>query len=463
MWAKNILKTFMWFTLMFLYSISFWSTTNFKVELSPNKAAVWEALDLTVTALDKDWNPDKTYVWEVLIFSQSDPKAEFPGVLAENIYKFKTSDQWVVKFENSVKFTKSWTQDINVFDVSNEDVFWVAEAEISTWWATQTTTTQSWSIKITTPENGTTIWTWSLKINWETLKNSKVVVTLNWNTKLEAISWDDWKFQVEAKNLPSWENSIKADVLDASWKVVSSSDNILLKVESMAPSLKWIKVSPEWKVEWDKPLNIEITADSGLTEVNVVLNDVIQKLTETATWWVYTWSINSPKENWNYKLDVVLKNELWVEFTQNWALEITVENIELNAAAELSCEDLQKDLVIKWVKVTKMKSKSVLSWDKLDKASSYNVYKKNKTTWGMDLVQNVTEPRIEINISGETVDHDDFAVKAVLNDLKCNNVESKDFSEMTKVQTWPKEMALVLLAILTSSAIFFFRRKRQSV
>jgi fibronectin type 3 domain-containing protein len=46
-----------------------------------------------------------------------------------------------------------------------------------------------------------------------------------------------------------------------------------------------------------------------------------------------------------------------------------------------------------------MKSKSVLSWDKLDKASSYNVYKKNRTSGQMELVQNVTEPRIEINIS----------------------------------------------------------------
>jgi fibronectin type 3 domain-containing protein len=46
-----------------------------------------------------------------------------------------------------------------------------------------------------------------------------------------------------------------------------------------------------------------------------------------------------------------------------------------------------------------MKSKSILAWDKIDKASSYNVYKKNKTSGQFELVKNVKEPRIEINIS----------------------------------------------------------------
>jgi hypothetical protein len=109
-----------------------------------------------------------------------------------------------------------------------------------------------------------------------------------------------------------------------------------------------------------------------------------------------------------------------------------------------------------------MKTKSVLSWDKIDKASSYNVYKKNRTTWELELVQNVTEPRIEINISWNIVEYDDFAVKAVISDVKCNNVESSNVSEMTKVQTWPKEIALVLFALLTWAWVLYFKRRRLS-
>jgi fibronectin type 3 domain-containing protein len=103
-------------------------------------------------------------------------------------------------------------------------------------------------------------------------------------------------------------------------------------------------------------------------------------------------------------------------------------------------------LEVKNAKVTKMKSKSVITWDATPKAGSYNVYKKNRTTQALELVENVNQPRIEINIVGDIVEYDDFVIKAVLDDGQCN-IESPNSAEMTKVQTGPKEMILLLIAV----------------
>ncbi|MDZ7895377.1 MAG: hypothetical protein U5M50_10695 [Sphingobium sp.] len=97
-----------------------------------------------------------------------------------------------------------------------------------------------------------------------------------------------------------------------------------------------------------------------------------------------------------------------------------------------------------------MKSKSVITWDKIEKAAAYNVYK-NRTTGELELVEKVIEPKIEINITGDIVEYDDFVIKAVLDDGKCN-VESTN-KEMTKVQTGPKEVLLLILAAILTAFI----------
>jgi hypothetical protein len=76
----------------------------------------------------------------------------------------------------------------------------------------------------------------------------------------------------------------------------------------------------------------------------------------------------------------------------------------------------------------------------------------------MTLIENVTQNQYEIIIQGDVVEYDDFAVKAVFKDDVCN-VESVNYSSMTKVQTGPKEMLFVLIALSLGAGVFFIRRK----
>ena len=120
---------------------------------------------------------------------------------------------------------------------------------------------------------------------------------------------------------------------------------------------------------------------------------------------------------------------------------------------------MRKWLVIKWLKLIRLQWKSILQWDKIENATWYNVYKKDKTTWDMVLVEKVTDPKIEINVSWEQVEYDDFAVKALLekDDIK---LESENYSDMTKVQTWPEMVIAILMALIAGWMFTYYRRKK---
>ena len=77
----------------------------------------------------------------------------------------------------------------------------------------------------------------------------------------------------------------------------------------------------------------------------------------------------------------------------------------------------------------------------------------------MVLVEKVTDPKIEINVSWSQVEYDDFAVKALIEkeDIK---LEWENYSDMTKVQTWPEMIIALLMALIAGWIFTYYRRKR---
>lgn len=458
---KNIVLKILLISQIFLFKTVFWNIDRFEVSTNPTSWKVWETFDITIKALDKDWNVYKDYEWEILIFSQSDPEAEFPWVLSDNTYKFEKSDAWIVKFENSVKFSKNWIHDISVFDITNEEIFWETEVNINDWTPKNQTNEE---IEIKSPESWTTLPTSTFKVNWTTKPNYKVRVSVNNEKNFETISNSDWIFEIEVKDIDSWENVIKAFILDADEKIIWTSKEIFITIEDQKPQLKSIKVTPGDEILTNSNVKVSVIATSWLSEASIIFNDSISKLKEVENW-LYETTIMSPSEPWEYKIDVILKNEIWNEIKKNWAyiLNVTEKELEapkeiINETEEINCDDLQKELEIKNIKLTKLKSKSILSWDKVEKATSYNLYKKDSNS-KMVLVQSVETNSVDIPISWNKIKNEDFAVKAVLKNEQCE-IESKDFSEITTVQTWPKEFIILLII---SFLIWFFILKRKNV
>ena len=443
-------------------SVAFAALDRFEVVLWQNSAEVWQSLDITITAVDRNWETVTDYDGSILVFSESDASADFPNDLSENSYTFEVADEWEVKFENAVKFSSPWTQDIHVYDLNDENILWVVEVEIS-----EKEAIKDLDISIYTPEPWLTIWKDSVTVSWGTSKNYRVKIILNGDKEMTTTSNNDGIFEKEVEGLVEWENRLQAFVLDADENEVGSTEEILIKVNSNAPELKQININPTWEVDPETKINIEVYTSAGLSSSEVILNDIITSLDEWQDG-LYTWTILAPTEPWFYNIDVILKDDFGNETRELKAESVTVkEVIELNAASPKPdngisepSEDLNAaNLDITGLKLTMLKTKSVLTWDEVKAASSYNVYKKSNDG-ELELIDNTVEPRYEIAVVWDEINYDFFAVKAMTNTSNGETIEW-DLSEMTKVQTGPTELILLLLAmILWLWVVMFTKSKR---
>jgi hypothetical protein len=465
--SKKLILTFLASTMFSFSSVFAAWIDHFEVQLSPNTAEVGEAVDLTIEAVDKNNTVIKDYDGTILIFSESDPEAELPSALEENTYTYSLSDEWVIKFENAVKFKNAWTQNIHIYDLNDDTVFWIAEAEIN-----EATILQNVDIEIVSPENWLTIWENKIWISWTTQKNHQIKIIVNNEDEIKTTSNDNGAFEIDVENLRDWDNLIKAQVLDADSNIIWESEEISIKVDINSLNVKNIKVTPE-SVDPENSFEIEVVTNPKLDSVQIILNDVITDLEEISDW-VYSAKTYAPKEPGTYKIDVKVKDELGHEKTEIWSTSITVNEVELEAATEekekvkiiktevinedVNTKNNKKDLKITWLKLVELKTKSILSWDAIEWADSYNIYKKLDDS-KLELVTNVKTTTFEIPIANQELKYDYFAVKAV---SKTNSWEVYEWSlsEATKVKTGPELIILFLLSLFIGWIFLFIKQKQ---
>ncbi len=430
---------------------------HFNVTLNPTAAQVGEALDMTIEARDKNDAVITDYVGTVIVFSETDKEAEFPNTLQENTYTFKTSDQWVVKFENAVKFKNTGKQSVHVYDLNDDKIMWFSEVDI-----TDSKTEQSIDISILSPETGLTIADNKVTVSWTTKKNHRVVITLNNKDEISTTSDANGAFEKEITNLPDWESVIKAAVMDADNKKVGESSPVSIKVNSAVPKVQSIKIDPRGEMEPETQINVEVVANTGLSDVEAIINDVLTKLEETKGG-TYVWKITAPKEDGIYLIDISMKNDLGKE-TKEKGLEKVIVKTTLNSATWGTntgsvLPAVRDPLKITGLKLTQLKTKSVLTWDALEKAESYNVYKKLEGG-NLEFVANVKEPNFTVNIVWDQVKYDDFYVKAVWKDVD-GQVYEGDLSDPTKIQTGPElYFLLIFVSFLFWGLYIFYTRKK---
>ena len=467
---KNTLKLLL-IIACFHSSLAFAALDRFEVVLWQSSAEVWQSLDITITAVDKNWETVTDYDGSVLVFSESDASADFPNDLSENSYTFQVSDEWEVKFENAVKFSAAGTQDIFVYDLNDENILWVVEVDIS-----EKEAPQELEISIYTPEKWLTIWKNSVTVSWWTSKNHRVKIVLNWDKEITATSNDDGIFEKEITELVEWENSLQVFVLDSDENEVWSTEIITIKVNSDAPELKSININPTGEVDPETSIDVKVYSSVWLTQAQVILNDIITELEEWQDG-LYTWTITAPQEAWFYDIDVILKDDFANETQELKAERITVrEAINLNSAPDTESSETEGEtdswisepsldlnaanLDITGLKLTELKTKSILTWNEVKAAESYNIYKK-MDDWELELIDNTLKPRYEIAIVWDELKYNEFAVKAMTNIENGETIEW-DLSEMTKVQTGPTELILLLLAMILWLGIVVITKSKRA-
>lgn len=458
---KKIILTFIMSIWIINFSSAFaWWIDHFEIIFSPEKAKTWESIDLTINALDKNDTIVKDYEWTIVIFSETDPEVELPTIFKDNTYTFEASDQWVIKFENAVIFRAEWSQELNVYDLDDDTVLWVWKIQISKW---ETKPTWDTEIEILSPEEGTTIWDNFITVSGNTQKNHMIKIIVNDKKETKTISNNSWVFEVKVENLDSWVNSIKAQVLDADNNIIWESKEVNLNVDSSLPRLKSIELNPK-EVDSESSYEIKVIASDWLSEVNVIINDVIIKLDkDEKNTWVYRKNVYAPSEDWNFKIDVILKDELWHEIKELWAWNLVVKKVELNSAkvedkVDVQPVEVKKELKVTWLKLVELKSKSILTWDPIEWVEWYKIYKKAEW-WNLELITEVKEPKFEIAFSGSEIKYEYFAVKPIWKTASWELYEW-DLSEATKIQTWPEIFLLIIFSLFIWGLLIISRKRK---
>ena len=444
----------------------------FQVDLWSDSAKTWEALDLTVTAMDKDNNIVDDYLGTILVFSETDPKAELPSLLNEWSYTFTLSDSGIIKFENAVVFNSEWKHDLHVYDLNDDtdSVAGIAEIDITKWW---TEAPQAVDITITSPEPFSTLTTSDVQVAGNTVKNHRVIVTANGND-FETISNDDGIFELTIPNQRDGDILIEAKVVNADEETIWEATAVNLKLSASEPIILGISTTPkEWVPNfWYR---VELVSESGLQKVELEINDSITLLTETDSW-TYVWDFVAPNDLWEHAISVVLQNTLGVKSTFLNTASITVIPPEPEPESEPELESAEEEPIIEsapvvletpkekpnlnvsWLKLTKLKTKSILEWNEVADADSYNLYIKE---WGdLLFVENVDDPRATIYITGDKITYNDFIVRAVKEEYENNGDLEWDLSDAISIQTGPEKYILLLFITLLLSTLIFSKKLR---
>ncbi len=472
----NLLKIILSLALFFNISFAFaWVVDHFDVSFNKSEAQVWEALDLTIKAVDENWEVVKDYLWTIIWFSDTDENVELPEALtSDSWYTFTAANEWVMKFENGVIFHTPWEQKLWIYDTdTNENIIWEAKILIK-----KQEKQENVDIQILSPEDWLTIWENHIKVSWKTVKNHKVRIKLNDKTSFDTISNNDWIFEKEISPLDTWDNTIQAFTLDAEEKVIWTSKKITIKVDDNKPKFKKITLAPlndKWEVEEQKKVIVNLYATPKLKNVSIIVNDQVIKLEETDDW-VYSWNFIAPKPG-TYKITAILKDDLGHSETfKDIATFTTTKKIVLNSAPTTNTWNTQKVEVNTWkidkcknlnlnvsgLKVVELKNKSVLTWNKVKDADYYKVFKQD---WDKLVEVAKTKKEIfEINLTWKKVKYDYFQVQAF---KECPEVEwswtyikNWDLSEATKVKTGPELILLLILSIILWAWFMFFRNKQ---
>lgn len=441
---------------------------HFNVTLEPSTIKAGEALDLTIEAVDKNDNTVKDYVGSILVFSETDNEADFPTVLKDSSYSFTLSDEWKVTFENAVVFKNTGKQSLSIYDLDDDTIWWGASVDV-----TEQQVVNNTEISIVSPDDRITLWWDELTISGQTKKNHAVSVSIDGEKTEDTTSNGDGIFEVTVKDLSNGEHTIIAQVYNADKDVIGTSKAVTINIDASLPVFKNFDIKPgKTELEPTQEIELIVLATKWLTKVQVVLNDTIENLEEVSDG-LYTKVTNAPEEAGMYQIDIMLEDELshelkiqWVDSIEVKALEAAPEIVVVSSGStDENTDDTPRDpLTIKNLKLIELKTKSVLSWDKVELAENYNVYKvmtdeNGEINGKLELIDTVTQPMIEVPIVWDEIKYDYFAVRAQAKTGSGEEMYEGDLSEATKIKTGPEIIILLLISLLIGG-IFFFTRKQ---
>lgn len=260
---------------------------HFILTPSANPVKINEAIDLTIKAVDADWNTVKDYLWDIFMEMWSASESDY--VLPNDwLYTFMEDDQWEKIFSKWLIFKKAWEYTLTVYDVAEDTIKQDLKITVTWEWASA----KAANVTITSPIAWSTEKSKVVNVTGKsTLPNSPFVLSLDWKKSGEWITDENWDFTSSLENLKVWDHKIKVAISNADNKVLWESEEVSFKYgQDEEDWLKSVVVKPSNTVsQWTKATVVVTVAD-------IVTSADISVWTDSALPMTKKWSKEFTKE-----------------------------------------------------------------------------------------------------------------------------------------------------------------------
>lgn len=294
----------------------------FEIDDVPQQIEINEITTFKVVAYDNEGNIATNYTGTIR-FSSTDDHANLP-----QDYEFKDNDLGEHTFSLSLSFMTQGVQKLTVTDLDNPEIkgekkIEVVSKTLST--ATFAATDENKNITITYPTDGLYNER-TLTISGETIPNKQVKIFLDDNEIGSTVSNTNGAFSLQTPNLSDGEHTLYAATADAEGNIESVSESASIVIDTSPPVVDFLEIEPSSQVAPGIIITIKLQSENNLSQTAVIIGETIVELFPSLeNNGLYTGSIEAPKTPGNYKVDVILIDQLGNEasYEDQATIEVT--------------------------------------------------------------------------------------------------------------------------------------------
>ena len=238
----------------------------FVLTVNPSTVKIGEPTDLTVKAINDNWDVITDYQWDIIITITDAEwnELDMNDYIAPNdwTYEFTEEDQWIKIFTKWLIINKAGDFKVKVEDFETSKA-WSVDVKV----VSSTSNITKWTVDIMTPQNWETITTSEMSVAWtaKNYKNSKIQVLIDWKVVSEWLIDTSGNFQLNVSSINNWEHTLKVNVLDLDNKVISSSNELTFKVKIANKWFQKIELLPSSKVDQSTKLTVNVTVGTNVS------------------------------------------------------------------------------------------------------------------------------------------------------------------------------------------------------
>ena len=285
---------------------------SFVISGLENQSAPGEDLSITVKAIDEEGFTVTDYTGTIR-FSSSDDQASLP-----NDYTFLAEDQGEHDFSLGVKFVTPGDQTLTATDIENvrvngeADTEVVNDSETSTDYGSDFETSdfsREGDFELISPASGSYSSN-TVEVQGEAEYGNTAFIFVNGEEAGEADIEFDNSFSYTLQDLEDGDYVLYVEIRDDSDTVIESSSSETITIDTLAPTLVSISVSPDTAVEAGTSVTVVVLSESDLDEASVLFEDEVYTMEETTTSGKYEVTLVAPDTEGEYAMDVLLVDAL---------------------------------------------------------------------------------------------------------------------------------------------------------